>query len=261
MTVEVPPADGLLVVEDLAVRFADRPILHQISFGVAERQIAAVVGPNGAGKSTILKTICGLMAPVEGRILLAGEDITGRDVADVVAAGLVYVPEGMAVFAEMSVLENLEVGAYLRRREIAAKLEQVFCLFPELRDKRSTPAGALSGGEQRMVTLGRGLMAGARLLLLDDPFLGLSPKIVRRFCNTFRKLRRSGMTLIIAGQHVRRILNVADWAFLIEDGTITLSGPGPEILCNFHLQQILFGRHVLSSQPAIGDHNGADGAV
>lgn len=232
---------AILTVENLDVSVNGRPILHDVSLKVWPHQIVAVVGPNGAGKTTILKAIGGLIRGSRGKILFDGRPITSWDVSEVVRSGMVYVPEGMSVFSEMSVLENLEVGAYLDRNKIPDKLQQIFCLFPELRNKKGVNAGALSGGEQRMVTLGRGLMAGARLLLLDDPFLGLSPKIVRRFCDTFRKLRRSGMTLVIAGQHVRRILNVADLAYLVEDGTVTLSGPGPEILHNHHLQQILFG--------------------
>lgn len=238
---DLAESGAILAVTEMAVSFNGRPILHQVSLRVKPQQIVALVGPNGAGKTTILKAIGGLIRIKHGRVRFADEEIADRDVSAIVARGMVYVPEGMSVFADMSVLENLEVGAYLDRRKIPQKLEQVFCLFPELKSKRQTPAGALSGGEQRMVTLGRGLMAGARLLLLDDPFLGLSPKIIRRFCDTFKKLRRSGMTLVIAGQHVRRILNVADQAYLVEDGTITLTGPGPEILRHHHLQQILFG--------------------
>jgi len=231
----------LLEVRHVFVSFQDAPILEDVSFDVRPRQIVAMVGPNGAGKTTILKSVVGLIRPVGGKIRFAGEPVEGLSVAEVVRRGIVYVPEGMSVFPEMTVLENLEVGGYLKRREIPQRLEMAFCLFPELREKKRVPAGSLSGGQKRMVTLGRGLMAGARLLLLDDPFLGLSPKIVRRFCQTFRQLRESGMTLLIAGQHVRRLLNVADLAFLVEDGSITLSGPGPEMLQNHHLQEILFG--------------------
>ena len=178
---------------------------------------------------------------MRGEIHFENSRIDALDVADVVKHGVVYIPEGMSVFPEMSVLENLEVGGYLNRAKIPERLRLVFCLFPELEQKKQNLAGSLSGGEKRMVTLGRGLMAGAKLLLLDDPFLGLSPKVIRRFCGAFHKLRSSGITLLIAGQHVRRILRVADLAFLIEDGAITLRGPGPQILRNHHLQEILFG--------------------
>jgi len=232
---------SLLEIEQLSVGYHSVPVLESLSLIVDMQHIVAVVGPNGAGKSTLLKTVGGLIRPVKGHIRFAGEVVETLPVRDIVRRGIIYVPEGMKVFPRMSVLENLEIGAYLNRNRISAGLELVFELFPELKDRSQDRAGILSGGQQRMVTLGRGLMAGARLLLLDDPFIGLSPKFVKHFCNVFRILRQNGMTLFIAGQHVRRILNVADTAFLLEDGSITLSGSGPGILNNYHLQQILFG--------------------
>ncbi|MCU0588775.1 MAG: ABC transporter ATP-binding protein [Syntrophobacteraceae bacterium] len=239
-----PCKSAVLEVRFLTVGYHDTPVLREVSLGLSADQIVAVVGPNGAGKSTLLKTIAGLIQPSEGAILLDGEPIQGLPVWERVRRGIVYVPEGMSVFPDMSVLENLEIGAYLNRRSISSRLQHVHELFPELRERISQRASTLSGGQKRMLTLGRGLMAGARILLLDDPFLGLSPIIVRRFCEAFRAIRQSGVTLFIAGQHVRRILNVADLAFLIEDGNITLSGPGDEIFGNAHLQQILFGAQI-----------------
>lgn len=234
----------LLEVRHLTVAYGDTPVLQRVSLALRTNQIAAVVGPNGAGKSTLLKTVAGLNRPTEGEVLFDGEPVQGLPVWELVQRGIVYVPEGMSVFPDMSVLENLEVGAYLNRAVIAQRLELVYGLFPEIRERLSQRASTLSGGQKRMITLGRGLMAGARLLLLDDPFLGLSPIIVRRFCEAFRTIRQSGVTLFIAGQHVRRILNVADLAFLIEDGSITLSGSGDEIYGDAHLQRILFGSEV-----------------
>ena len=237
---------SLLEVHDLSVSFDATPVLQHVCLDIRPQQIVAIVGPNGSGKTTILKTIGGLIKAARGRVLFEGEPIGSLDVWEIVRRGIVYVPEGMSVFRDMTVIENLEIGAYLNRKVIPERLKSVFELFPELLEKRQALAGVLSGGQQRMVTLARGLMAGARLLLLDDPFLGLSPKIVKRFCDTFRVLRQNGVTLFIAGQHVRRILNVADFAFLIEDGTITLTGPGPEVLNNRHLKQILFGSDTAS---------------
>jgi branched-chain amino acid transport system ATP-binding protein len=231
----------LLVIEQLAIGYSSTPVLQSVSLSIEQQQIVAVVGPNGAGKTTLLKAVAGLIRPLAGSVSFAGEAIEALSVQELVQRGIIYVPEGMKVFPRMTVLENLEIGAYLNRARIRQGLEMVFGLFPELRGRSSDLAGILSGGQQRMVTIARGLMAGARLLLLDDPFLGLSPKFVKQFCKTFRTLRQSGMTLFIAGQHVRRILNVADFAFLLEDGTITLSGPGPGILQDHHLQEILFG--------------------
>jgi len=234
----------LLEVRHLTVGYGDTPVLQRVSLALRTDQIAAVVGPNGAGKSTLLKTIAGLNQPKEGEILFDGEPVQGLPVWELVRRGIVYVPEGMSVFPDMNVLENLEIGAYLNRPLIDQRLALVYELFPELRERLSQRASTLSGGQKRMITLGRGLMSGARLLLLDDPFLGLSPIIVRRFCEAFRSIRQSGVTLFVAGQHVRRILNVADLAFLIEDGSITLSGSGDEIYGDAHLQQILFGSEV-----------------
>jgi branched-chain amino acid transport system ATP-binding protein len=230
-----------LAIVDLSVSLHTSPILTAVSLAVHKQQIVAIVGPNGAGKTTLLKTVAGLIPAVGGRICLAGESIRGLDVWEIVRRGLVYVPEGFKVFPQMSVLENLEVGAYLHRSRLAEQLETVYRLFPELRERAKASAGILSGGQQRMVTLARGLMSGADVLLLDDPFLGLSPKLVKRFCAVFRMLRKKGMTLVIAGQHVRRILNVADLAYLLEDGHVTLSGPGPDVLHNPHLRASLLG--------------------
>ncbi len=244
MTLEIhPPCEPLLSVQSVSVAYGRIPVVQKISFQVWPRQIVAVVGINGAGKTTIMKAIAGITPVGQGRIIFAGEPIESLSVGDIVRRGVIYVPEGMSVFPDMTVYENLEVGGYLNRRVIPERIEMVFTLFPELAERKNTYAGILSGGQQRMVTLGRGLMAGARLLLLDDPFLGLSPKVIKRFCDIFRTLRQMGVTLFIAGQHVRRILNVADLAFLIEDGGITLSGPGLEVLHHDHLQQILFGQN------------------
>ena len=231
----------LLAIEGLTVSFDHIPVLHNVYLDVFEQQIAALVGPDGAGKTTILNAVSGLIRAESGRIFFAGEALENLPVWDIVQRGIVYVPEGVSVFAGMSVLENLEVGAYLNRPHLSDGLDVVFETFPELKEFRRTPAGVLSGGQQRLVALGRGLMAGARLLLLDDPFLGLSPKLVRRFCDTFKKLSDQGLTLLIASQYAHRILQVADLAYLVEDGRITLSGTGPEILRDQHLHQVLFG--------------------
>jgi branched-chain amino acid transport system ATP-binding protein len=230
----------LLAVEGLTVSYDRVPVLLDMSLEVFEGQIAALVGPDGAGKTTLLNTISGLLKPEKGRIIFLGEPLENFPVWEIVKRGIVYVPEGSGIFGRMSVLENLEVGAYHNRERLAARLAEVFEVFPELKERRATPAGVLSGGQQRLVALGRGLMAGARLLLLDDPFLGLSPRLVRRLCDTFRKLIARGMTLLIASQYAHRILQVADLAYLVEEGRITLSGAGPEILRDQHLHQVLF---------------------
>ncbi|NLI81436.1 MAG: ABC transporter ATP-binding protein [Deltaproteobacteria bacterium] len=244
---EASPPVPLLVLEDISVFFGTRKAVDGVSLQVVSRQIGALVGPNGAGKTTILKAVAGLLRPSAGRILFDGAPIESLPVWEIVERGVVYVPEGMRVFPEMSVLENLEIGAYLNRKAIPTLLEMIFHILPELRAKRDVRAGILSGGQQRMVTLARGLMSGARLILLDDPFQELSPKVFRRFSDLFQSLKEAGITLLIAGQHVRRILQMADTACLIEEGRIALSGRGSDLLQNPRLRQSLFGVGASSS--------------
>lgn len=229
-------------VRKLSVCYGRTPIVHEVSFSVEESQIAALVGPNGAGKTTILKAIAGLIRPIKGEILIGKTPTSLLSVEELVKLGVVYVPEGMSVFGEMSVEENLEVGGYIKRDRLKERIDKVFELFPELAKKRKVPAGMLSGGEQRMVTLGRGLVTEATVFLLDDPFLGLSPIVTNRFCEIFRILKDQGKTLLVAGQHVRRLLRAADKGLLIEDGHLSLEGTGEELLHNPHLMQVLFGQ-------------------
>lgn len=235
------PTPPFLAIEHLTVAYETGPVVQEVSFNIWPQQIVAIVGPNGAGKTSVLKAIGGLIPAAAGHIVLAGSALEQLTTKEIVQRGVIYIPEGMSVFPEMTVVENLEIGAYLNRSALGRQMQMVFELFPELHDKRQCLAGTLSGGQQRMVTLARGLMARVRLLLLDDPFLGLSPKIVKRFCDTFKILRQCGLTLLIAGQHVRRILKVADRALLLENGAITLAGPGSQVLSDEHLQEILFG--------------------
>ncbi|MBP1726515.1 MAG: transporter related protein [Deltaproteobacteria bacterium] len=238
MTIE---GAALLEIRNLGVIFGEVRALDQVNLTVWAGQIVSVVGPNGAGKTTLMKAVAGLIRAVQGEVAFLGEPIQGLPPYEVVRRGLVYIPEGMRVFPLMSVLENLEVGAYTARDRKAEQLSFVFALFPVLAEKRSSPAGTLSGGQKRMLTIARGLMSGARLLLLDDPFLGLAPKDVSRLCRTLKDLRGHGITLFLAGQHVRRILRVAGRAYLIEEGRITLSGTGDQLLDHPHLQESLFG--------------------
>ncbi len=181
------------------------------------------------------------MRPVQGTIVYHHEQIQTLSVHEVVRRGLVYVSEGMNVFPFMSVLENLEVGAYIAREKKKDRLSLVFEIFPVLADKLRQMAGTLSGGQKRMLTIARGLMSDPDLLLLDDPFLGLAPKDVNRLCDTLKQIRRYGITLFLAGQHVRRILRVATKAFLVEEGKITLAGTGEQLLGHPHLRETLFG--------------------
>jgi len=231
----------LMKVCNLDVYYRDIRVVKQVNLTVCAGQIVSIVGPNGSGKTTVMKAIAGILRPIQGVITYQHEPIQTLPVHEVVRRGLVYVPEGMNVFPFMSVLENLEVGAYIARKKKNDRLSFVFEIFPVLADKRRKMAGTLSGGQKRMLTIARGLMSDPRLLMLDDPFLGLAPKEVTRLCNTLKIIRGHGITLFLAGQHVRRILRVATKAFLIEDGKITLVGTGEQLLGHPHFREILFG--------------------
>ena len=231
----------LLKVCNLSVYHGDIQVLKQINMTICEGQIVSIVGVNGSGKTTLLKAVAGILRPVQGAIIYHHKQIQTLSVHEVVRRGLVYVSEGMNVFPYMSVLENLEVGAYIAREKKKERLSLVFEIFPVLADKLRQMAGTLSGGQKRMLTIARGLMSDPDLLLLDDPFLGLAPKDVNRLCDTLKQIRRYGITLFLAGQHVRRILKVATKAFLVEEGKITLAGTGEQLLGHPHLRETLFG--------------------
>lgn len=231
----------LLKVCNLSVYHGDIQVLKQINMTICEGQIVSIVGANGSGKTTLLKAVAGILRPVQGAIIYHHKQIQTLSVHEVVRRGLVYVSEGMNVFPYMSVLENLEVGAYIAREKKKERLSLVFEIFPVLADKLRQMAGTLSGGQKRMLTIARGLMSDPDLLLLDDPFLGLAPKDVNRLCDTLKQIRRYGITLFLAGQHVRRILRVATKAFLVEEGKITLAGTGEQLLGHPHLRETLFG--------------------
>ncbi len=231
----------LLKVCNLSVYHGDIQVLKQINMTICEGQIVSIVGVNGSGKTTLLKAVAGILRPVQGAIIYHHKQIQTLSVHEVVRSGLVYVSEGMNVFPYMSVLENLEVGAYIAREKKKERLSLVFEIFPVLADKLRQMAGTLSGGQKRMLTIARGLMSDPDLLLLDDPFLGLAPKDVNRLCDTLKQIRRYGITLFLAGQHVRRILRVATKAFLVEEGKITLAGTGEQLLGHPHLRETLFG--------------------
>lgn len=231
----------LLKVCNLSVYYGNIQVLKKINLSVCANQIISVVGVNGSGKTTLMKAISGLLRPIKGLIHYQHEEIQTLPVYDVVRRGLVYVPEGMNVFPFMSVSENLDVGAFVAREKKKDRLSFVFEIFPVLAEKRRQMAGTLSGGQKRMLTIARGLMSGPRLILLDDPFLGLAPRDVNRLCNTFRQIRSHGVTLFLAGQHVRRILRVATKSFLLEEGKITLSGSGEQLMGHPHLRETLFG--------------------
>ncbi len=221
----------LLSVEDVYVGYDDLLVLKGCAIEVRAGEFVAVVGPNGAGKSTLLRAIAGLLPPRSGTIRLEGERIDRLPPYEIAARGIALIPEGRRLFAELTVRENLELGAFLPRARARREetLGVVFLLFPVLQEKQSVPASALSGGEQQMLALARGLMGRPRLLCLDDPFLGLARPVINRFCETIRSIAAEGMTILAAGQHVRRLFRLAHRAYLLDEGRVILRGSGIEL--------------------------------
>lgn len=235
LTASEPPR---LEIQGLTVILRGRPVVESLSLTAPPKALTLLTGPNGAGKSTLLRAVAGLLAPTAGRIFLDGEPIEGLPVWERVAKGLVLVPEGMEVFPDLSVEENLEVGAYVYRQDLARRLEEVYHLFPDLAERRHLPAGVLSGGQQRMVTLGRGLMSGARVLLFDEPFLGLSPRFVKLFRQVFRTLLGQGLTLMVASQlETHLLLPAAKAAYFLDQGRVVKAGSGPELAADPELAE------------------------
>jgi branched-chain amino acid transport system ATP-binding protein len=235
----------MLEVTDLTVTYDHIEAVRRISFKVPAGTIATLIGPNGAGKSTTLNALSGVAPQRSGRILLEGVDISRWSVHRRVAAGLVQVPEGRLVLAGMSVRENLELGAYRRPRgEVAADIERMEARFPILRERRHAAAGTLSGGEQQMLAIARGLMARPKMLLLDEPSLGLAPLLVRTVFEIVRELRDSGLTILLVEQNARQALNVSSFGYVIESGTIVMEGPADELRSNPAIIRTYLGQGV-----------------
>jgi branched-chain amino acid transport system ATP-binding protein len=239
----------LLEVRDLDVRYGHIQALKGISLDVAEGEIVALLGANGAGKTTLMRSISGLQRPHAGQILLRGTPIQRTGADAIVRLGVSQVPEGRRVFPTLSVLENLRLGAYTRPAAEAGKtLEQVWTMFPRLLERREQLAGTLSGGEQQMLVIGRALMAQPKLLLLDEPSLGLAPIIVRDIFRSLHQIRQQGMTVLLVEQNARMALKLADRAYVLETGHIRLQGPAAELLASPEVQASYLGHG--AAQPA-----------
>jgi branched-chain amino acid transport system ATP-binding protein len=216
--------------------------INGITLDVNEGEIVTLIGANGAGKSTTLRTISGLLRTRFGSITFEGRQIDGRAAHQIVALGISHVPEGRGIFARQSVLENLKLGAFLRRGEdIAPDIERAFTLFPRLRERANQAGGTLSGGEQQMLAIGRALMARPRLLLMDEPSMGLSPILVETIFKTIREIRDQGATILLVEQNAALALEVADRAYVLESGTISLSGTGAELARNDAVRRAYLG--------------------
>jgi len=234
----------LLNVRDLVVRIGRIEALRGASLQVAEGTIVALLGANGAGKTTTLKTISALLRPTSGEIFYRGEPIHLRTPREIVALGIVQVPEGRKLFPRMNVLENLEVGAYLRsdpKDTLQLDLERIFEHFPILRERRRQEAGSLSGGEQQMLAIGRGLMARPRLLLLDEPSLGLAPLMVEEIAKIIGEINRPGVTILLVEQNAEMALSLAHHGFVLETGRITLHGPAADLLATETIRHAYLG--------------------
>lgn len=222
----------LLQIQDVKAGYGAQAVLHGLSLTVAEGSFAALVGPNGHGKSTALRAISGLVPLRAGRIELAGVRLDHLRPDQIVAAGIVHVPQGDMLFPELTVIENLRLGAYLPRAaaKARARLEEVFALLPKLRERQDQVASTLSGGERRMVGIGRGLMAGGRVLMLDEPSLGLAPIVIDQIYEVVQRLAASGRTILVVEENAMRIAALADRIHLLDTGRVTWDGPGQEVL-------------------------------
>jgi len=233
----------LLEVRDINVAYGDVEVLHGMSVAVEEGEIVALVGANAAGKTTTINTISGMLRPSRGAIQFRGQRIDRLPPYDIVALGLVQVPEGRRLFPYMTVLENLDLGAYSReaRQQRAKSLEMVFGLLPLLRERHGQQAGSLSGGEQQMLAIGRGLMACPRLLMLDEPSVGLAPLMVKQILETVRDVNSQGTTVLLVEQNVQHSLRLAHRGYVLENGKIVLEGRGADLLANPHLKKAYLG--------------------
>ena len=235
---------SLLKVTDLVVSYGGIEALKGISFEVEEGQIVTLIGANGAGKSTTLRTISGLVPPKDGRIYFEGRDITDYNTQKIVETGIAMVPEGRRVFANLTVLENLRIGAYLRKDKevIEQDINYVYDLFPRLKERSWQLAGTLSGGEQQMLAVGRAVMTRPKLIMMDEPSLGLAPLVVKDIFKIIQTLKSTGMTVLLIEQNANAALHACDYAYVMETGRITTSGTGDELLASEAIQEAYLGK-------------------
>jgi len=233
----------MLKVNELNVSYGAIHALKGITFDLNEGEIVALIGANGAGKSTTLNTISGIMKPDSGSVIFEDENISQISPAQIVEKGIVQVPEGRKIFARMSVLENLEMGAYTIKDKdiIKAHMDEVFKTFPRLEERQRQMGGTLSGGEQQMLAIGRALMASPRLLLLDEPSMGLAPILVEQIFEIIQKINDEGVTILLVEQNAQMALSIADRGYVLETGTVALSGPANELMENPEVQAAYLG--------------------
>lgn len=234
--------NNILEIKDLSVNFGGIKAVNDISLSVEKGKIITLIGANGAGKSTILKSVSGTIKPQSGEIIFEGENICGLSPDKIVSKGVTLVPEGRRVFPNLTVLENLKIGAYLRKDSLTSDIEYVYSLFPRLKERNWQLAGTLSGGEQQMLAVGRALMARPKLIMMDEPSLGLAPLVVKDIFNIIKTINESGITVLLIEQNANMALKTADYGFVIETGNITLSGTGDELLNNESVKEAYLGK-------------------
>ena len=231
----------MLKVEDIHVYYGAIHAIKGVSFEVREGEITALIGANGAGKSTVLKTVSGLMHPRSGSITFMGENITHTDAFQLVRHGMAHVPEGRRIFLQMTVQENLDMGAYTRKSVSKEDLEMVFSLFPRLNERRTQVAGTLSGGEQQMLAMGRALMSHPKIILMDEPSMGLSPIYVNEIFNIIKDVSADGVTVLLVEQNAKKALSIADRAYVLETGKIILEGDAKELMNDESVKKAYLG--------------------
>ncbi|HIV35089.1 MAG TPA: ABC transporter ATP-binding protein [Candidatus Blautia intestinigallinarum] len=234
---------AMLEVKDLEVYYGVIQAIKGVSFHVDQGEVIALIGANGAGKTTILHTVTGLLAPKKGSVYFEGKEITKMPAHKIVSLGMAHVPEGRRVFAELSVYENLKMGAYTRkdRSEIEATLEKVYERFPRLKERRNQMAGTLSGGEQQMLAMGRALMSKPKIILMDEPSMGLSPILVNEIFDIIQEVSNSGTTVLLVEQNAKKALSIADRAYVLETGKISIEGKAKDLLEDDSIKKAYLG--------------------
>ncbi len=232
----------MLKIENLIVNYGGIEAVKGISLEVPDGSIITLVGANGAGKSTTLRSIVGLVKARSGSITLDGEELLGQATTDIVSKGITLVPEGRHVFPDMTVLENLKIGAYLRKDKLNDDIERVYNLFPRLKERSWQAAGTLSGGEQQMLAVGRALMSRPKIIMMDEPSLGLAPIIVQGIFDIIQQINKEGTTVLLIEQNANMALKVADYGYVMETGHISLTGTGAELLANEQVKELYLGK-------------------
>ncbi len=233
---------NILEIKNLSVSYGGIEAIKDISFDVEEGKIVTLIGSNGAGKSSTLRSVAGIVKAKSGEVLFNGENILGLSPDQIVKRGITLVPEGRRVFPNLTVLENLKIGAYLRKDNLESDIEYVYSLFPRLKERSWQLAGTLSGGEQQMLAVGRALMARPKLIMMDEPSLGLAPLVVQGIFDIIRTINEQGITVLLIEQNANMALKAADYAFVMQTGEITMSGTGAELLANEEVKEAYLGK-------------------